>query len=133
MDLRPFLASFFGAAMLVAAGPGKAEEAADPNLVARGSYLAKAADCMPCHTSARDKAYAGGLRINTPFGAIQLIAFLKKGAANNSTVLGPMQEVVHDSLSFLTAGDLDAMATYLLDLTNEKNAPKPELVAKASQ
>ena len=31
----------------------------------------------------------------------QLIAFLKNGAANNSTVLGPMQEVVHDR-SFLS-------------------------------
>ena len=25
---------------------------------------------MPCHTSARDKPYAGGLKLNTPFGAI---------------------------------------------------------------
>jgi len=58
----------------------------------------------------------------------ELIDFLKKGAANDSTALGPMQEVVHDSLSFLTPGDLDAMATYLLDLTNEKNAPKPVAV-----
>ena len=50
----------------------------------------------------------------------QLIAFLKKGAASNSTALGPMQEVVHDSLSFLTPSDLDAMATYLLDLTRRE-------------
>ena len=47
-----------------------AEPAPDPSMVARGSYLAKAADCMPCHTSARDKSFAGGLRMNTPFGAI---------------------------------------------------------------
>lgn len=53
----------------------------------------------------------------------QLIAFLKKGAANNSTALGPMQEVVHDSLSFLTPDDLDAMASYLLDVTSGKGAP----------
>ena len=25
---------------------------------------------MPCHTSARDGPYAGGLRLDTPFGAI---------------------------------------------------------------
>jgi mono/diheme cytochrome c family protein len=47
-----------------------ADDPADPNLVARGNYLARAADCMPCHTSASDKPYAGGLRLNTPFGAI---------------------------------------------------------------
>ena len=71
----------------------------------------------------------------------QLIAFLKKGAANNSTVLGPMQEVVHDSLSFLTPDDLDAMATYLLDVTNGTSAPAlvaakklpPEIAAHAAK
>ena len=41
-----------------------------PSLVTRGAYLAKAADCMPCHTSARDKQFAGGLKLDTPFGAI---------------------------------------------------------------
>ena len=34
-----------------------------------------------------------------------------------------MQEVVHDSLSFLTPDDLDAMASYLLDVTNGGRAP----------
>jgi mono/diheme cytochrome c family protein len=33
-----------------------------------------------------------------------------------------MQEVVHDSLSFLTPDDLDAMASYLLDVTNGGSA-----------
>jgi mono/diheme cytochrome c family protein len=294
MDVRYLLASVLGAAALMAgvAREATAQDATDPNLVARGSYLAKAADCMPCHTSVRDKPFAGGLRLNTPFGAIyspnvtpdretgigawtfeqfkgavhagiradgmylypampfdafteiteddlkalwayfrsltpvkqrnreneltfpfsiregmlawrllyfrerffqpnpgksaqwnrgaylvdalghcgdchtprnfmgatiasrrfegatidrwyapnitaealaktnhwdktQLIAFLKRGAANNSTVLGPMQEVVHDSLSFLTSSDLDAVATYLLDVTSAKAPPAP--------
>jgi mono/diheme cytochrome c family protein len=297
MDLRYFRASCLAAAVLIANGPAAAEQAADPTLIARGSYLAKAADCMPCHTSARDKPYAGGLKLNTPFGAIyspnitpdrdtgigawtfdqfrnavhsgiradgkylypampfdaftmireddlaplwayfrsltpvrqqnrenelsfpfnirygmlvwrlmffrerslppkaaksaqwnrgaylvealahcgdchtprnfmgatiagerfqgaridqwyapnitaealaktnrwgkpELVAFLKKGAANNSTSLGPMQEVVHASLSSLTAADLDAMATYLLDLPDEKSAPASAPVAR---
>ncbi|HSI39017.1 MAG TPA: cytochrome c [Xanthobacteraceae bacterium] len=42
----------------------------DSALVARGAYLARAADCMPCHTSDKSKPYAGGLALNTPFGAI---------------------------------------------------------------
>jgi mono/diheme cytochrome c family protein len=70
MNLRRVLAGFLGAAVLVAATPGAAEDAADANLIARGKYLAKAGDCMPCHTAAKDKTFAGGLRINTPFGAI---------------------------------------------------------------
>ena len=44
--------------------------ASDPSLVARGAYLAKAADCMPCHTSSKDKQFAGGLKLDTPFGAM---------------------------------------------------------------
>ena len=72
MDLRYFLASILGAVVLSAscAGPASAEPASDPSLVARGRYLAKAADCMPCHTSASGKSFAGGLKMNTPFGAI---------------------------------------------------------------
>jgi mono/diheme cytochrome c family protein len=310
MDVRHLLASLLAGLALTAIDPGKAatQETPDPDMVARGSYLARAADCMPCHTSARDKTYAGGLRMNTPFGVMyspnitpdretgigawtfdefkkalhsgiradgqflyptmpfdaftkiseddlkalwsyirslppikqqnreneltfpfsirygmlvwrmlffraqwfepdpaksaqwnrgaylvealahcgdchtprnlmgatiaserfkgakidqwyapditpealaktnrwdksQLIAFLKKGAANNSTVLGPMQEVVHDSLSFLTSDDLEAMATYLLDVTNGTSAPAlvaakklpPEIAAHAAK
>jgi hypothetical protein len=40
-----------------------------PDLIARGKYLSDAADCRPCHTSSKDKPYAGGLKIDTPFGA----------------------------------------------------------------
>ncbi|MCE4547561.1 cytochrome c [Caballeronia sp. PC1] len=40
-------------------------------LIARGEYLAKAADCAGCHTAARNGApYAGGLEMTSPFGTI---------------------------------------------------------------
>ncbi|MGQ3071066.1 MAG: c-type cytochrome [Ferrovibrionaceae bacterium] len=42
----------------------------DAALVQRGAYLAKAADCMPCHTGPSGAPFAGGLALNTPFGAI---------------------------------------------------------------
>ncbi len=42
----------------------------DAALTGRGEYLARAADCMPCHTGDKSKPYAGGLALNTPFGAI---------------------------------------------------------------
>jgi mono/diheme cytochrome c family protein len=72
MDLRYVLAGVLGAVVLSAscAVPAGAEPASDPSLVARGRYLAKAADCMPCHTSTSGKSFAGGLKMNTPFGAI---------------------------------------------------------------
>ncbi len=42
----------------------------DAGLVARGEYLARAADCMPCHTGDKAKPYGGGLGLATPFGTI---------------------------------------------------------------
>jgi mono/diheme cytochrome c family protein len=46
------------------------DTAADANLVARGKYVAEAADCKLCHTSASGKPFAGGYKIDTPFGPI---------------------------------------------------------------
>src|SRR5689334_15629386 len=42
----------------------------DSSLVARGEYLARAADCLPCHSGDKSKPYGGGLPLNTPFGTI---------------------------------------------------------------
>jgi len=38
--------------------------------VARGEYLARAADCVACHTAPGGKAFAGGLPFKLPFGTI---------------------------------------------------------------
>jgi mono/diheme cytochrome c family protein len=38
--------------------------------VQRGEYLARAGDCVACHTAPGGQAYAGGLVIETPFGGI---------------------------------------------------------------
>ena len=44
--------------------------AADDALVARGKYLATAADCVACHTGPHAKPFAGGVMLKTPFGTI---------------------------------------------------------------
>jgi mono/diheme cytochrome c family protein len=41
-----------------------------PETIARGKALVDAGDCYSCHTSDPAKPFAGGLRIETPFGAI---------------------------------------------------------------
>jgi mono/diheme cytochrome c family protein len=43
---------------------------AKADLVARGAYLAKAADCMVCHTTQGGQQYAGGLGFKLPFGTL---------------------------------------------------------------
>jgi mono/diheme cytochrome c family protein len=38
--------------------------------IARGAYLAKAGDCMACHTTRGGAPYAGGRTLQTPFGGV---------------------------------------------------------------
>ena len=41
-----------------------------PDIVKRGEYLARAGDCVACHTAPRGKLFAGGLAMDTPFGTL---------------------------------------------------------------
>ncbi|MDB5930336.1 MAG: cytochrome c, partial [Polaromonas sp.] len=38
--------------------------------IERGAYLARAGNCMTCHTARGGQPYAGGLGIATPFGTV---------------------------------------------------------------
>jgi len=44
--------------------------AAGDALVTRGEYLAKAGDCIACHSTPHGKPFTGGLKMMTPMGAI---------------------------------------------------------------
>ena len=44
--------------------------ALDSTMVQRGAYLAKAGNCMACHTARGGASYAGGRGIITPFGTV---------------------------------------------------------------
>ncbi len=55
------------------AGPspfGVPPELAQADLVTRGQYLARAADCRGCHTAQGGQAFAGGRAFKTPFGVL---------------------------------------------------------------
>jgi hypothetical protein len=43
---------------------------APPDVVARGKYLAEAADCAACHSAPDGAPYAGGLAMRSGFGTI---------------------------------------------------------------
>ena len=47
---------------------GRADAPAD--VIARGEYLARAGDCVACHTTRGGQPYAGGLELPTPFGTL---------------------------------------------------------------
>ena len=65
------MAAAIAIAFGLAGGKGARAASAD-DLVERGAYLAKAGDCVSCHTaasgSAESLAFAGGLAIATPYG-----------------------------------------------------------------
>ncbi|QOZ37984.1 cytochrome c [Bradyrhizobium sp. CCBAU 53421] len=46
------------------------QKAADPTVIAKGEYLARAGDCIACHTAREGKTFAGGLPMKTPFGTL---------------------------------------------------------------
>src|ERR1700738_3969977 len=56
--------------LCTASVPGKAQAEARADVVARGKALTDAADCASCHTTDPAKPFAGGKRIDTPFGGI---------------------------------------------------------------
>lgn len=68
------LASLSVVGMQAMRDPGAGEPAvvaADAGAqVEKGKYLARAGNCMACHTARGGKEYAGGRAIDTPFGAI---------------------------------------------------------------
>jgi len=49
---------------------GVAAALAKASLIERGAYLARAADCMVCHTARGGQQYAGGLGFKLPFGTL---------------------------------------------------------------
>jgi mono/diheme cytochrome c family protein len=104
----------------------------------RGAYLVEAlGHCSDCHTPRNiaqgpESAHLlSGAQIegwyapdigNDPSSKLaywnvgELAKFLKTGSApDNAKAFGPMQEVVHDSLQYLTDSDLRDMAVYLKD------------------
>jgi mono/diheme cytochrome c family protein len=52
------------------AGLSTAARADDPTLVAKGEYLARAGDCIACHTNPGGALFAGGRPMPTPFGTL---------------------------------------------------------------
>jgi hypothetical protein len=60
------------------------ESQADAALVARGAYLARAADCAPCHTGDASKPFAGALgKPKLPVGGVATVALATRFATQN--------------------------------------------------
>ena len=106
---------------------------ANASLVERGAYLAKAADCMVCHTARGGKEYAGGLGIRLPFGTLystnitpdkdtgignysdeDFLNALHRGVRRDGARLYPAMP--YTSYAFITDTDALAIKAYLFSL-----------------
>jgi mono/diheme cytochrome c family protein len=110
--------------------------------IARGQALTTAADCASCHTADPAKPFAGGKRIDTPFGAIyspNLTPDQETGLGNwsDEDFRGALRYGVapdgsryypafpYPYFTKLTRDDLLAIRAYLATLTSFRNPPRP--------
>jgi mono/diheme cytochrome c family protein len=106
---------------------------AKASLVERGAYLAKAADCMACHTTQGGKPYAGGLGFKLPFGTLystnitpdkdtgigdysdqDFLNAVHRGVRHDGARLYPAMPFV--SYTYMTDADALAIKAYLFSL-----------------
>ena len=62
-------AVFCGLLLLFAVSTSRADESGGPP-GSHGEYLARAGDCVACHSVPGGKAFAGGLKMGSPLGAV---------------------------------------------------------------
>lgn len=103
------------------------------DIVKRGEYLARAADCLVCHTAPGGKAYAGGLAIPLPFGTLystnitpdkatgigdytdrEFLDAVQRGVRHDGIRLYPAMPYL--SYTYITDADALAIKAYLFSL-----------------
>lgn len=110
--------------------------------IARGAYLARAGDCMACHTTRGGAQYAGGRALETPFGAVvapnitQDVATgigawsaddfwnaLHNGRARDGRLLYPA--FPYTSYTYVTRDDADALYAYFKTIPAVRQPNQP--------
>src|ERR1700743_3118122 len=113
---------------------------AKASLVERAAYLAKAADCMVCHTAPGGKEYAGGLGFKLPFGMLysthitpdketgignysdaDFLNALHRGVRRDGARLYPAMP--YTSYTYISDDDALAIKAYLFSLAPVHAAP----------
>ncbi len=121
---------------------GAPPELASADVVARGKYLAEAADCVVCHTAPGGQPYAGGAAFPTQFGVLYSPnitgdAETGIGAWTDADFLRAVHEGVgkdgqhlypafpYESYTLMTDADVLAIKAYLVSLPPVHAAPPP--------
>jgi mono/diheme cytochrome c family protein len=115
---------------------------ATPALIERGAYLARAGNCMTCHTARGGAPYAGGRAIDTPFGAVytpnltpdaatglgtwnaaHFYRALHNGRSKDGHLLNPV--FPYTNYTLVTRADSDALYAYLRSLPAASSPAQP--------
>ncbi|CAG4889269.1 Alcohol dehydrogenase (quinone), cytochrome c subunit [Paraburkholderia saeva] len=112
------------------------------SVIARGEYLARASDCIACHTMPAGKLFAGTRPMDTPFGTLytpnitpdkstgigawsadDFYRMLHEGKSKDGTILYPAMP--YASYTRMTREDSDAMYAYLMSVpaVHQPNRP----------
>ncbi len=119
---------------------------AQASLIKKGEYLAKAADCLVCHTANGGEAYAGGFAFVLPFGTLystnitpdkttgignytdaQFLAAVHRGVRGDGANLYPAMP--YTSYTYMTDTDALAIKAYLFSLAPIDSPNKPNALA----
>lgn len=115
---------------------------ATTQVIDRGEYLARAGDCVACHTTPNGNAFAGGRPMVTPFGALYVpnitpdddtgigkwtaddfYRMMHKGVSKDGTLLYPAMPFA--SYTKVTRDDSDAIFAYLMSVLPVKQKNRP--------
>jgi mono/diheme cytochrome c family protein len=107
-----------------------------------GEYLARAGDCVACHTEINGKPFAGGRAMATPFGSLfvpnitpddetgigkwtadDFYRMMHTGVSRDGTLLYPAMPFA--SYTKVTRGDSDAIYAYLMAVPPVKQVNRP--------
>jgi mono/diheme cytochrome c family protein len=123
-------------------GKAAAPANATTQVIARGEYLARAGDCVACHTEPTGKPFAGGRAMPTPFGALyvpnitpddetgigrwtadEFYRMMHTGVSRDGTLLYPAMPFAQ--YTKVTRADCDAIFAYLMSLPPVKQRNRP--------
>jgi mono/diheme cytochrome c family protein len=115
---------------------------AETQLINRGEYLARAGDCVACHTAPTGREFAGGRAMPTPFGnlyvpnitpdddtgigkwsADDFYRMMHTGISRDGALLYPAMPFA--SYTKVTRGDSDAIYAYLMSVPPVRQQNRP--------
>jgi mono/diheme cytochrome c family protein len=114
--------------------------------ISRGEYLARAGDCVACHSQPNGKPFAGGRAMATPFGSFyvpnitpdddtgigrwsadEFYRMMHTGVSRDGTLMYPVMPFA--SYTQVTRSDSDAIFSYLMSVPPVKLANRPHALS----